>query len=64
MRPAAASVREENGQDRQQTVALPACPVCTSPMIPLRGLCRCSRCCFTFCEGCEGEVAGGYGAGD
>jgi hypothetical protein len=29
------------------------CPACASPLIPLRGQFRCSRCYFTFCVGCE-----------
>jgi hypothetical protein len=38
------------------------CPVCTGPLLPLRGELRCGRCAFTFCEGCEGGAsAPGHG---
>jgi hypothetical protein len=30
------------------------CPVCMGVLIPVGGAWRCSRCCFAFCEGCEG----------
>jgi hypothetical protein len=33
------------------------CPVCTGFLVRLAGSWRCARCCFTFCEGCEGEPA-------
>ncbi len=35
----------------------PACPVCEGPLIPLRGTVRCSRCYFSFCQGCEAREA-------
>ena len=31
------------------------CPVCNGLLIPVRGACRCSRCYFSLCVGCEGE---------
>jgi hypothetical protein len=33
----------------------PRCPVCNGPLVELRTTLRCSRCYFTFCEGCCGE---------
>jgi hypothetical protein len=32
------------------------CPICSGPICEARGLCRCLRCQFMFCEGCEGEA--------
>jgi hypothetical protein len=37
------------------------CPVCGGCTIPLRGLLRCSLCCFVLCESCEGD---GFCPGD
>lgn len=34
----------------------PSCPVCGGPLIPLRDFYRCSRCCHSFCESCEGGI--------
>jgi len=29
------------------------CPVCSGPLVPLRGTYRCTRCCYSLCVGCE-----------
>jgi hypothetical protein len=34
-----------------------ACPVCGSPTVPLRGMLRCTLCCYVLCEECEGLTA-------
>lgn len=34
----------------------PACPVCSGPMVELRGMSRCARCYFVVCLSCEGEA--------
>lgn len=31
-----------------------ACPVCRGTLVPQRGMFRCSRCGYAFCDGCEG----------
>jgi hypothetical protein len=37
----------------------PLCPVCSGPLVPMRGNYRCCRCFFSLCVGCEVvEVAG------
>jgi hypothetical protein len=33
--------------------ALPACPRCGGPLVPLPGQRRCQRCCFALCEECD-----------
>jgi hypothetical protein len=45
---------------RQAICCQPTCPVCTGPLLPQRGAWRCSRCCFTLCDGCEGEPTDVY----
>ena len=32
------------------------CPLCGGSLVPLRGLLRCSLCCFVLCESCEGGL--------
>jgi hypothetical protein len=61
MRPASPSVHDEQAPERQLAVLHPPCPVCTGFLVYLRGGFRCSRCCFTLCEGCEGETADNFG---
>jgi hypothetical protein len=51
--------------NRKECACQPSCPVCSGPLVPLRGAFRCVRCSFTICEGCEGgEGEPTYGAGD
>jgi hypothetical protein len=50
--------------EHHENCVQPTCPVCTGLLIPLGELWRCSRCCFTLCEGCEGGPAGGRYEGD
>jgi hypothetical protein len=40
--------------DKQPGTAL--CPVCAGPLVVWGTQGRCLRCCFVFCEGCEGEA--------
>jgi hypothetical protein len=35
----------------------PLCPVCSGPLVPLRGNYRCGRCFFSLCVGCEAVEA-------
>ena len=34
-----------------------ACPLCGGAVVDVRSGCRCARCAFTLCEGCEGGPA-------
>jgi hypothetical protein len=45
-------------QDKAKTLEAPKplCPLCGASLILLRGICRCSRCCFSFCESCDGLI--------
>jgi hypothetical protein len=43
--------------DHQEKPMQPACPVCTGPLLIWGPLWRCTRCCYTICEGCEGGPA-------
>jgi hypothetical protein len=40
-------------RDSPRSEGEPPCPVCEGPLIPLRGVFRCSRCYFSLCLGCE-----------
>jgi hypothetical protein len=40
----------------QASSCQPLCPVCSGLLIPQRSTWRCSRCCYTFCEGCENDT--------
>jgi hypothetical protein len=41
----------------------PACPVCSGPLVPLRGFARCARCFYTLCDGCDPAGDEGVPAG-
>jgi hypothetical protein len=47
--------------DCQNTTAIPPltplCPLCGGQVDELRGQLRCTRCAFTFCDGCCGSEA-------
>jgi hypothetical protein len=48
--------------DRREPPPRPACPLCNGTLIELRGVLRCSRCCFSLCEGCGGGTAEEFAA--
>ncbi len=37
-----------------------ACPLCGGPLMPIRDCYRCTRCCHSFCESCEGGAGEEY----
>ena len=39
------------------------CPVCGGPCHPLGGAWRCTRCRFSLCDGCDGEVVTAFASG-
>jgi hypothetical protein len=50
---------EERAQDESTRTGSclqvqPSCPVCGGVLLPLRGTCRCTRCAFSLCVGCDG----------
>lgn len=44
-------------RSREINVSAPqaSCPVCGGLLLNVGGFCRCSRCCYSLCESCEGE---------
>jgi hypothetical protein len=48
-------------QDQSQAIPekcfQPACPRCGGVIVPLAGVVQCTRCRYTFCEGCEPDLS-------
>jgi hypothetical protein len=58
-------VGTEQPAEGARPVCPPRCPACNGPLVELRATLRCSRCCFSICEGCDGEPGDSIiGAGD
>jgi hypothetical protein len=54
MEPKKALTPSRQPRENEEPAGPPACQVCGSYTVPLRGLLRCSLCCFVMCQGCEG----------
>jgi hypothetical protein len=59
MEPSKLSFQTQEPQNSEEPIVASLCPVCGSYTIPIRGLLRCSLCCFVYCEACEGNERGG-----
>jgi hypothetical protein len=55
MRPYTSSCPEVSNERPPAPPAMP-CPVCSGPLVELRGFVRCCRCHFSMCAGCEGDT--------
>jgi hypothetical protein len=44
----------ETARERAIPHHLPPCPVCSEPLLDLRGVLRCRRCQFSICTSCDG----------
>jgi hypothetical protein len=62
MQPASSSVASESPPLPPKVEAV--CPICRGGLAVLRGMTRCLRCSFSFCEGCEGDRPSYSGVSD
>ena len=47
------AVALQSQPNAEEPAGRPLCLVCGGPLMPLRGVLRCLRCCFVLCESCE-----------
>jgi hypothetical protein len=59
MEPKLLPPQRQQSADHEEPAGPSACPVCGSPTVPMRGMLRCTLCCFVLCEGCDGLGAQG-----
>jgi hypothetical protein len=53
MRMSFPTASQDEPRNETPTTRKPCCPVCSGPVVELRGQYRCTRCYFTLCVGCE-----------
>ena len=51
------TVSQDTVRDETPAAQPPCCPVCSGPLVELRGQFRCTRCFYTMCVGCESSSA-------
>ena len=55
MLPRIQTIQRESKIGTEFSVVEDRCPFCGGPLAEARALCRCLRCAFTVCMGCETE---------
>jgi hypothetical protein len=58
MQPIVSGRVDESSADARTSKAVAACPLCTGPVDERGRECRCRRCGFAICPGCEGSGTG------
>jgi hypothetical protein len=51
--------QSQQSAEHEEPAGPGTCPVCGGPTVPMRGMLRCTLCCFVLCEDCEGLAAQG-----